>query len=222
MMRLSKTAWIVLGVGIFVIVAATLGWLYFSERGKQRELNDSLAEAEGILSPLIVENEDWQNQLNELQSQLTYANTLLDMSMADLSLSVESTDVDEKLFEIADTLELEIKSIISSEPTDEDIEGIIYSITPFVVTVEGEQIAEPGFAAASAYEIYIDETVNKIVNFVSTLAISEYFSNATIELLTLEVPNLLTEEQLESQGAEVERPLATVRLAFYSYQSEGE
>jgi hypothetical protein len=221
-MRLSKTAWIVLGVGIFVIVAATLGWLYFNERGKQRELNDSLAEAEGILSPLIVENKDWQNQLNDLQSQLSYTNTLLNMSMADFSLSVESTDVDEKLFEIADSLELEIKSIISSEPTDEDIEGIIYSITPFVVTVEGEQIADPGFAAVSAYELYIDETVNKIVNFVSSLAISEYFSNATIELLTLEVPSLLTEEQLESQSAEVERPLATVRLSFYSYQSEGE
>ena len=48
-MKLSKTAWLILGIGIFVIALGSL-YIVYSQQGDEREqLNDSLPAAQATL-----------------------------------------------------------------------------------------------------------------------------------------------------------------------------
>ena len=195
-MKISKTAWLILGIGIFVIVLASLGWVYLGQRSEQRELNDSLSAAETSLDKLVSEEEDWESQLSQLESRLTQATSLLNAVKASYTNSVESIEVDEKLFMIADSWRLEVTSLTSSEPTQDKVEDVTYSVTSFTVGIAGEVV--------------------DILGFTNTIANDEYFNNATVELVDVSVPEPKTGDEEEEQ------PSASINLVFYSYQGEGE
>jgi hypothetical protein len=217
-MRLSKTFLIILGIGLFVIVGATLGWLYFQEKGKQQMLEEELATLEATLPPLTAEQQQWQARLTSLQSQLSLTRTLFEMAKESFPETVDSTDVDERLFQTADGLELEVISISTAEPKEEQIDKVSYSVTSFSVTVEGKKVAEPGFATQEAYREYIDRVVNALVAYISSITTDTYFGNATIRLASMSIPALPTDEQVERQGAEIERPSVTITIDIYGYQ----
>ncbi len=184
-LKLSKTALLILGIGLFVIVAATLGWLYFKESGGQRELNDSIAEVEAALPTLVSEKEDWESQLSQLESQLTrlkseltQATLLLNTAKASFPSSVESIEYDELLFNFAHGSNLRITTLIASEPGNEEVEDITYSVTSFTVDVKGE--------------------VAGILDFINTIVTSEDFTCATAELVNINIPEPLTEAEKEA------------------------
>jgi hypothetical protein len=195
-MRLSKTFWLILGIGISVIVLGVLGWVYLDQRGEQRRLNDSLADAQQTHSTLISQKGDLESQLIQSEIELAEAEALLDVVKASFPESVESIEYDEELFDIADDCNLDITSLTASEPSDAEVDSVTYSITSFVVVVEGE--------------------VDDMLDFIDTIATSEYFTgtthfaNATIEMVNIQVP----------QGEEEGEPSATINLVIYGYQGE--
>lgn len=202
-MKLSKTAWLILGIGIFVIALGSLYFLYARQGDEQNELNDSLSMAEAALPPLMSEKEDWENQLSQLESDLSQlesnltetednlaqAAAILSRTAAtSLPESVESIEYDEELFKIADGWRLEIVSLTASEPNDEDVkvevedinvEDVTFSVTSFTLKVKGEAVAD-------------------ILGFISTIVDHEYFLNATVELVTINIPQPLTEEEKDT------------------------
>ncbi len=196
-MRLSKTAWLILGIGIFVIAFATLFMLHSQQSGEQEWLEDSLSVAQAALPQLVSERDNLENALAQ-------ATSLLNAARSSFPDFVDSIRVDEKLFEMADDCDLKITSITSSEPTDEEVEAVTYSVAPFVVDVKGE--------------------VADILDFINTIATSEYFTNATVELVDIVVPEPLTEEEkeglTEEEIKEAEKPSATITLIIYSYKGE--
>lgn len=62
-MRLSKTAWLILGIGIFVIAFATLYTVYSRQSGEEEQLQGSLSGAQALLPKLIAEREDFESQI---------------------------------------------------------------------------------------------------------------------------------------------------------------
>jgi len=195
-MRLSRTAWLILGIGIFAIAIGILCWVFLQQVQEQKGLNNSLSLAQATLPRVISERNDLESQLPQLESELAQAELLLNGVKARFPESVESIEYDETLFEIADDCVLKITGLIASEPGEEEIEGITYTITSFTVDVEG--------------------TVAHILKFIEAIATSEYspgetnFINAIIKEVTMEV----------FEPGAGGKSSATINLAIYGYQGE--
>jgi len=223
-MKLSKTSWLILGIGIFVIAFGGLCLVYFRQGNEREQLNDSLLVAQATLPKVISEKEDWErqlaqweSQLAQLKSELAQAKLLLAESKMSFPKAVESIEYDEEIFKIADNCDLDIteltsleprdkeaEGITSSEPRDKELEVITFSVASFVVDVKGE--------------------VANILDFINTIATGDYFTTATVELVDIEVPQPLTEEEkaglTKEEIEDRERPSATVSLAIYAYKGE--
>ena len=217
-MKLSRTAWVVLGIGFFFIAFVTLYVVYSGQSGEQRRLSNSLATAQDRLPKLVSQREDLENQLDQRQDELSDAESSLSRAKSRLSLLVESIEYDEILFSIAQDCDLAIAELTASEPIEEKVkgeaEGVIYTTTTFSVEVEA---ADPKPASVTTFEGYIDDTIRNILAFVDTVATSNDFANATIELVNMK--NLkppVTEE--EREGAK--KPSAIIRIVIYKYKGE--
>jgi len=204
-MKLSRTAWLILGIGIFAIAIGVLCWVFLQQMQEQKGLNNSLSLAQATLPRVISERNDLESQLPQVESELAEAELLLNGVKARFPESVESIEYDEVLFDIADDCDLEIIELTASEPNDQEIEGITYSVTSFKVEVEGK------------YGGYVDKTVGDILDFINTIVSTEYsagetnFVNAIIKEVNMEVPE---------PGDREEKPSATIKLDIYGYQGE--
>jgi len=195
-MRLSRTFWLILGIGISVIAVGILGWVYLDQRGEHKRLDDNLAVAQRTYSILVSQRDDLESQLSQSESELAQAESLLREAKASFPESVESIEYDDALFGIADDCDLEITKLTASEPSNEEAETITYITASFTVDVEGE--------------------VADILDFINTIATSEYFTNVTnftnavIKSVTMQVP------EPDEEG----EPSATINLVIYGYQGE--
>lgn len=196
-MKLSRTAWLILGIGVFAIAFVSLYVVYLQQGREQQRLDDSLSLAQATLPTVVLERDDLKNALAQ-------ATSLLNAARSGFPDSVDSIRVDEKLFEIAKICDLKITSLTTSEPSDEEVETVTYSVAPFVVDVKGE--------------------VADILDFINTIATDEYFTNTTVELVDIVVPEPLTEKEkrglTEAAIAGRETPSATIDLIIYGYQGE--
>jgi len=208
-MKLSKIAWLIMVIGIFVIASGSLYWIYLQEGPKQEELNAQLSVVQAQLPKLAAERASLESTLTELEDKLAQATSQLKTARAAFpTAAVESIEVDELLFGIADDWGLEITSLTASEPDGQDIEvevedieveDVIYLVTSFDVNVKGE--------------------VADILNFIHTIVTHKDFDTATVELVNIVVPQPLTEAEKEELNEE-EIPSATIKLVIYSYKGE--
>ncbi len=208
-MRLSRTALLVLGIGVFVIAFATLFTIYSGQSGEQEQLNDSLAAAQGLLPKLIAEREDLEGQLTQWESELAKATSSLSKSEARFPKSVESIEYDETLFKIADDCDLQVIELTASEPENKKVEDIIYAVTTFEVVVRSKE-SPPNIMGD--FEMYIDETVANMLEFINVVATSEEFNVGTVELVDME--NLEPPEEITGDE---DGPEATVQLIIYGF-----
>jgi len=199
-MKLSRTAWLILGIGIFAIAIGSLFWVYLEQRGEQQRLDDSLSVAQATLPTLVSERANLESQLSQSESELAQARSLLYEVKASFPESVESIEYDEALFDIADDCDLEIMELTASEPSDEEVESITYS---------DEEVESVTYSVAS-FTVEVEGTVAHILDFINTITTDEYFINATIERVDMQVP----------EPDEDETPSATIDLIIYGYQGE--
>jgi len=197
-MRLSKAAWLILGIGILVIAMGSLYMVYLQQGREQQALNDSLSVAQATLPQLTTDRGEKESQLIQLEGELTQAESLLGEAKVKFSALVESIEHAEELFRIADGYDLVIAAFTSSEPRDEGIGDITYFVTSFTVKVEGE--------------------VADILDLINTIATSDYFTSATIKVVSMGIPEPLAEAELEGKGTEVEKPWAIINLVIYGYK----
>ncbi len=182
-MKISKITWIILGVGIFAIACGALYMVYSRQVSEERQLNDSIAAAQGSFAKAVSEKGSWANQLTklkgqltQLQGELTKAKSLFDNTTASLPKSVESIEYDEKIFKIADNWNLVITSLSASEAKSKQVSGVTFWVTPFTVHLTGE--------------------VADILSFVHTIATDKDFATANVDKVTLSVPIPLTSPSL--------------------------
>lgn len=207
-MKLSKTAWLILSIGIFILAFGSLLVGYFRLSGEQERVEDKLSSAQELLPQLTSEREYWKSQLSQLESQLTQATSSLEESKARFPKAVESIEYDTELVLLAHDCDLEIVSLTASEPRNKEVEEITYTVTLFEVEVRGA-----GPPPDPLTKAYIDDTIADILVFINTIATGEYFNAANIELVNIVAPEPDTE-------AEGEKPSVTITLMVYTYQGE--
>jgi cell division protein FtsB len=210
-MKISKTALIVLGIGVFIIVFATLFVMYSGQSGEQEQLNATLTKAQGVLPELLAEKEDLESQVAQWESELDKAMVALSQSQGRFPKSVESIEYDEVLFKLAEQSGLMIIEITASEPSKETVKGtdITYDVTICEVIVENAE-SPPG--NAGDFEVYIDETVDKVLEFIHLVVTTPDFGVATIKVVSID--GLEPPEELE-EGEE--GPEALLELAIYGF-----
>lgn len=192
MKRLSKTAWIVLGVGIFIIAFVALYMLNSQQSSEQRDIKNNLILSEADIITVAAEKTDAENQLTKLNGQLTQLENKLAEAKSQLNSSkrvfpnrVESIEYGERLFSTANGWLLEVTNFSATEPGSEEVEDINFTTTIFTVKVKGP--------------------MGDILGFINSIIIDPYFASASVESVNITV----TEEQ--------ENPSATVKLTVYSY-----
>ena len=205
-MRLSKTAWLILGTGVFIIALVALFMLYSNQASDEEQMEESLAEAQALLPQLMAEKEEWQSQLTQLESQLLQEVSALEKSIARFPEAVESIENTEELFLIAHDCDLEVVKIDAKAPYEQEVADtpIIFSVTYLEVHVSPAE-APP----LPLTETYLDSTVADILDFIDTVVNGGYFTTATVEQVIWEIPEL----------EETEKPLAIIKLNIYGYEA---
>jgi hypothetical protein len=210
-MKLGKTALLVLGIGIFILGFAILFTLYSGQSGEQALLNKNLAASQGLLPGLIAEKEDLSSQLAQWEGEFDQAMLALSQSEGRFPKSVESIEYDEVIFKLAEQSGLLIIELTASEPAEEAVKGteINYVVTTIEVVVWN---SDPLPGTAGDFEVYIDETVDKVLEFIHLIVTTPDFGVATIQVAAIEA--LEPPEELDDSET---GPEATIKLAIYGF-----
>ena len=135
-MKLSKTSWLLLTLGIFVIALAGLGTVYYQQVNQQDRLNEELASAQLKLKGIKLEQ--LSNQQGELENRLSQTISQPETAKTVLSQPTGSIATSSILFDTAAAYGVEVTEISSPGLTSGDLEGITCSILPLTVRVEGD------------------------------------------------------------------------------------
>ena len=83
-MKLSKTSWLILGIGIFAIAFGSLYIVYRGQASQQEELDYNLSVAQPLPPKLSSQKEDLESQLTRLEGELTQLRSELTQAIIDL------------------------------------------------------------------------------------------------------------------------------------------
>ena len=138
-MKLSKKVWLIVVIVIFAVVLGVLFSIYSGQAGERAELNDRLSRAQTLL-PGLIDNREGK------EDQLTQAESLLEASQAQFPEVIESIEYGEDFFKIAYGPNLytmaagcgvDLTSLTASKPTNKTVGPVTYSVSSFVVVVQG-------------------------------------------------------------------------------------
>ncbi len=213
-LRLSRTAWLMLSIGIFVIAMGGLFMVYRGQVSQQQELNSELSQAQTELPILVSQREKLESQLAGMENDMAQVISSLESAKAKFPESVDSIEYSEVLFKVAGDLDLKIVILTASGTEDEEVDGIIYSVTLFDVVVKGEVDDVLDFVHVISTTDGFTTTTGELIDF----------ATATVELVDIGVPDPLSEEVKEDMTAaeidEAESPSAAIKVTVYSYKGE--
>ncbi len=188
-LSLSKTSWILLTIGVFVVLFASLGMTYSEQSEQQSQLDQQLEVAQQVLDKYS--SEQFSLQLEDLENRLTETESQLAVAKDALSPSIETIEISDVLFEIAQTCNVEIVEITSQLPSTEELNGTIYYALPIMVKIKGD--------------------LPDLLSFISKW--TDKYNTGLIELVKINVPQ-------EQELGELEEPSAEIKLVIYKYQGE--
>ena len=133
--NLSKTSWIILSVGVFIVVLAGLGVTYSQQAKEKEEAEQQLELTEMRLDMFNIP--ELESQKKEMEASVADAEKLYDLYRANLIQSVISSDVVEKCYEIADDSNVQIINIGSSVIKVISFSGVRCVVTNVNIRVSG-------------------------------------------------------------------------------------
>lgn len=219
-MKISKTALLVLGIGIFILIFAILFTLSSGQSGEREQLSNRLSSTQSLLPELVAEREDLSEQLAYWESEVNKAKTALDSSQGKFPKSVETLEYDEVLFKMASDCDLKIMEITAIEPWDEQVEDtdITYAVGTSEVKVQNMELPP---TTLGEFQVYSDETVDKVLEFIHLIAAGQEFNISTIRLVNIENLYSPDEETLQSSETDAAKrdlaPEATIQLLIYGF-----
>jgi len=193
--KITRTTWLVLALGVFIIAFISLYMVYSRQASQQKDLKSSLAEAEASYPQLTSQIQTLQSQLAQRQSDLAAELLKLSAAKAKFPPSVQSSDYYQRLLTIAGDCDLNVMSLTASGPRQQKTDSVTYLVTTFNVAVKGEMAS--------------------IIDFIHTLATSQYFTSATVTVVSINIP-----EPSTGQGGASQKPQATLSLDIYAYPGE--
>ena len=135
-LKLSKVAWIILGAGVFVVALVGLGVTMSQQMKEKTTLEEDLGVSEMRMEKLELTNlfqelELITEQVDEAVTELAEAKTRLDQT-------VNSADVVEEFFDIAQYSSITIMDISSTPISGDFIIGVGLSTTSIKASVIGQ------------------------------------------------------------------------------------
>lgn len=188
-MKLSKTSWLFLAVGIFAILGASLGLVYAQQVSEQSRLEQELSVAQLWFDKSS--SEGLSSRQEELERRLAQVNRGLKTIETRLSQPIESVEASDTLFVIAEHYGVEIIEVRSSTPTDAEVDGVACCVLPLAVQVKGD--------------------VSNLIDFVINW--SGEYSTGVVNSVEITVPQLTGAGEQESE----EEATANIRMLIYTY-----
>ena len=193
--KLSKTSWMLLASGVFIIAFASMGMAYLNESGQQAQLNEELSQAQLIIkksstNELIPREE-------ELESRLTQAKARLKEIKSNLYQTDENIEACDSLFNIAESCEVTITSISSSPPLNNArLNEVTYSTLNLTVKLKGD----------------IPDLINFILNW------TQEYPTGVVESVRMGIPSTYSEgdEEIDEEEEGATQPSANIKLVIYN------
>ncbi len=132
-MKLTKTSWLILALGITVITFGSLGAANSQRINEKKNLSDDLAVAQVRLSKLDLK--EFYSQQERLKQQINETSLQLGVAKAALSQPNDSIDICGAIFRIAADCNVEVDQISSSSLTSGKVGKISCSELPLVTSV---------------------------------------------------------------------------------------
>ena len=170
-MKLTKTSWLILSIGIFVVVVAGLGLTRSQQFKEKGQLDEELSIAEKRLNKLPVK--DLREQEEELQKRLDESTMQLMAVKDSLRQPVESIDVTDEFFAVAHYCDVEIMSISSSSLKSDKLGDVACSMISLSAHVTGE--------------------VSNLINFI--IKLNNDFTTGLVKSAQMSIPETVYEGQ---------------------------
>jgi hypothetical protein len=138
-MRISRKVGLIIGAVILVAALVSAYVVYSGQAGERNDLNARLSRAQTLLPGLTANKQG-------LEDQLASATSSLNMSQAQFPEVLESIEYGEDFFKIAygenlyamaEGCGVDLTSLTASQPADKKVGTVTYSVSSFVVVVEG-------------------------------------------------------------------------------------
>ena len=169
-MKITKTTWIILTIGICAIVFASLGFARAQQLKEQAQMDEEISIAENRLSSL--QFEQLSSQQGELEKQLSQSIAQFEATKTILSQPVEGIAISDTLFSLAESSGAKITEISSSGLALDKLEEVPCSVLPFTIKAEG--------------------TIPSLMSFIFSL--NAKFVTGTVESVEIVVPEDTAEE----------------------------
>lgn len=135
-LKLSKTSWLILSAGLFIVILAGLGLTRSQQLQEQTKLDEELGINEVRLNKFNMK--ELQKQRDELQAQIDENTIRLNEAKYGLRATVESIDVTDEFFVIASICDVLVTNISSSSISNENLNGVGCSKIIINACVSGE------------------------------------------------------------------------------------
>lgn len=135
-LKLSKTSWLILAAGVFIVALAGLGVTRSQQLKEQTHLDEELS-----LSTMRVDSiqvADLRPQLEELQQRIEESEAQLIEAKDRLRQTVVSADVTDKFFVIAEYCGVKIMNLATTKNSIKAVKGVSCTTISITTTVEGE------------------------------------------------------------------------------------
>lgn len=218
-MKIGMIVRMVLVVAVFAVGFVLLNSSYNRQLDEQEQLRQELQlrqmAAQAALNALLEEQQAIKTQMEtqmETETQdVAAAEQLLAASEAQFPPSSGSIDYSEVLFEIAESCELSLFELATSELQDKEIDEVTFQVMTLVVRVQAK--ANPP-VELDDFAKYINDSIFCIIEFIDAITERGEFAAATTELVDMENLVIPSAEEIE----DVERPRATITISVYSYK----
>ena len=134
-LKLSKTSWLILSAGIFIVILAGLGLTRSQQLSEQNQLDAALASTTSRLNKLEASSLELEEA--ELQQRLDETMVEFEEVKDRLRQTVVSVDVTDELFRIAEYSNVEISSLTTSPQSNANLGPVSCLMTTINTNING-------------------------------------------------------------------------------------
>jgi hypothetical protein len=191
-LKLSKTSWLILAAGVFLVVLAGLGLTRSQQLKEQTRLDDELSMSEKRLATL--QTAQLSQQLEDLRVNVEEAQAQLEEAQARLRQTVVSVDVTDEFFKIAEYCSVNVTTLSTTTISQTKYKDLTFSTIALTATVSGKKA--------------------DIINFIISLNNGYVTGN-------LQSAQVTFNEAFQEDGTEEpELDAAIVNMMIYSYEEQ--
>ncbi len=191
-LHLSKTSWLILSAGVFLVVLAGLGMTRSQQLQERNKLADELALSEKRLG--MLQTAPLSQQLENLRVKVEEGEAQLKEAQARLRQTVVSVDVTDEFFKIAEYCSVNVTNMSTTAISQSKYEGITLSTISLTATVQGKK--------------------NNIINFV--ISLNNGYATGNVQTAQVTLHESYREDETEESGEDT----ATVSMVIYSYEGQ--